>query len=231
MDNARMSFRRPGLTVIGVTGGMASGKSAAAAVLSAALDCAFIDADQLCRELMEPGHSGWLAMAAEFGDHYFLGDQRLDRARLRRALFQDGALRQRLDQLLHPLVQEAIARGIASISRAEAFVVVEVPLLFEAGWQGEFDVVVVVSAGPEECIARLIHRDQVSRSEAEAALAAQWPLPEKARLARYVIDNSGDWPGTRRQLLALAELLAGPATGEAFEKSLEKNLDTGKTRQ
>jgi len=236
MDKASPRFRRPGLTVIGLTGGMASGKSAAAAVLREALGCERIDADQVCRELLAPGQTGWLAMAAEFGDLFFLGNQNLDRVRLRRELFQDEVLRRRLDHLLHPLVKEAIANRLAAINMTGSLVVVEVPLLFEAGWQDEFDVVVVVSAGPEQCLARLMRRDQVPRGEAEAALAAQWPLAEKARRARHVIDNSGDWPATRRQLLVLAELLAGQAVGaghkNSLEKnSLEKNLDTGLARQ
>lgn len=230
MDKAVQGFRRPGLTVIGLTGGMASGKSAAAAELCSALGCELVDADQVCRELMEPGQPGWLAMAAEFGDQFFLGNQSLDRRLLRRALFHDGALRQRLDQLLHPLVKEAIAKRLAAINVAGVLVVVEVPLLFEAGWQAEFDVIVVVTAGPEQCLERLRQRDQVPLAEAEAALAVQWPMAAKARLAQHVIDNSGDWPATRQQLLSLAELLAGQAAGGAPQKPLEKNLDTGQAR-
>lgn len=230
MDNSQHSFRRPGLTVIGVTGGMASGKSSAAAVLREALACELIDADQVCRELLEPGQPGWLAMQAAFGDHFFLCNHALDRVRLRKTLFQDIELRHRIDQLLHPLVKEAIANKLASMNIDAALVIIEVPLLFEAGWQTEFDVVVVVTAGQEQCLERLRHRDQVAMAEAEAALAAQWPLAVKARLAQHVIDNGGDWPATRQQLLSLAALLAGQAAGGAPKKLLEKNLDTGQTR-
>jgi dephospho-CoA kinase len=110
-------------------------------------------------------------------------------------------------------------------------VIVEVPLLFEAGWQEEFDIIVVVSARPEQCLERLMQRDQVSEAEAAAALAAQWPLAEKVARARYVIDNSGDWAATQQLLLGLAKLLTGQTAGATGKDLLEKNLDTGQTRQ
>jgi dephospho-CoA kinase len=217
--------------VIGLTGGMASGKSSAAAVLSAAMGCERIDADQICRELLEPGQTGWLAMSSEFGEQFFLGNQGLDRVRLRRALFQDTVLRQRINELLHPLVKAAIAARLAAINIVNGMVIVEVPLLFEAGWQEEFDIIVVVSARPEQCLERLMQRDQVSEAEAAAALAAQWPLAEKVARARYVIDNSGDWAATQQLLLGLAKLLTGRTAGATGKDLLEKNLDTGQTRQ
>jgi dephospho-CoA kinase len=121
-------------------------------------------------------------------------------------------LRRRLDSLLHPLIRKRILESQSKTGQTsdEASqppffrgTVVEVPLLFEAGWEGDFDKVVVVLADERQLVDRLRKRDGVSRAEAEAAIAAQMPLPEKVARADYVIDNRGSLADTARQVSEL----------------------------
>lgn len=202
--------------VLALTGGIGSGKSSVAGLFQAH-GAQLISADQVARELLEPGALGWLSLRAEFAGRFFDGAGRVDRVALRRAIFSDAELRARLDSLLHPLIRAQIAELIAGASvttrpnptRRPVFpgIVVEVPLLFEAGWQDDFGVIVVVRSEDEQAVRRLMARDLVSRSEAEAALAAQLPMSEKIARADLVIDNRGDLAATARQVAQLIERL------------------------
>lgn len=194
--------------IIGLTGGMGSGKSSVAAFMRSRKRIAYIDADQVCRELLEPEQKGWLACRESFGVKYFNNDQTINRSRLRRDLFNDKQFRCQVNKLIHPLARETIlSRTARHNDRDPGGVIVEIPLLFEAAWEKDFDNTVVVYTDPQKCLARIIKRDRVSRSKAETAFSAQTPLQEKAMRADHVIDNSGCWLDTCLQIMRLEEIL------------------------
>ncbi|MHB8150821.1 MAG: dephospho-CoA kinase [Desulfobulbia bacterium] len=197
--------------VVAVTGGMGSGKSSVAAYLCEIGGAMGLSADALCRQLLEPGAAGWLAVRTAFGERFFLADQRIDRPLLRTVLFEDREFRQRLDALLHPLVRDEIAgcleRESGYTSGKQTRFVVEVPLLYEAGWEHDFSQVVVAYADEKTCLRRLMLRDRISEAAAVKAMETQMPLADKALLADYVIDNNGPWPDTCLQVEHLRNLL------------------------
>lgn len=207
------------LPLLALTGGIGSGKSTVAELFRAH-GALVISADLVSRELLEPEAVGWRKIQAEFGPRFFTTTGQLDRAALRRAIFSDPTLRARLDTLLHPLIRARIGELVAGAARARwpvatrtppfAGLVVEVPLLYEAGWQADFPFVVVVRSEEEQAIRRLMTRDQISRAEAQAALAAQLPLTTKLAQADAVIDNRGELAATARQV---AELIARMVAG------------------
>ncbi len=185
----------------GITGGIGAGKSRVAAWLAAQAGFTVVDVDQLARELLQPGQAGWLALQGRERKCFFLPDGSLDRPRLRRAIFRDPLLRRRIDNLLHPLIRREMLATVARLDReGRQRILVEVPLLYEAGWEADFSRVIVVRAPADLCLARLLNRDGVSSEEAAAALAAQMAPEEKARRADLLIDNSGPWSETVAQL-------------------------------
>lgn len=194
---------------VAVTGGIATGKSRVAASLAEMSGAGLLDADAICRGLLRPGESGWRALRQGVDPVFFRPDGELDRPLFREHLFADAALRARVDGLIHPLAREAIHRQAEAWLVAGQYgrLVVEVPLLFEAGWQDDYRQVVVVVAEPESCIERLMRRDGVSRQAAMQAMATQMPLAEKAGLADRVIDNSGEWANTRSQIESMLPFL------------------------
>lgn len=213
------------LLVLALTGGIGSGKSTVAGLFREH-GALVVSADQVARELLAPGAPGWLKLREEFSSRFFDGAGRVERAALRRAIFADPGLRARVDALLHPLIRARIADVVASSGKmrrpiptqSPVFhgVVVEVPLLFEVGWQDDFNFVVVVRSDDEQAVDRLMRRDLASRAEAEAAQAAQLPLAEKLARADAVIDNRGDLAATASQV---AELIGKLAAGAGCHRS------------
>jgi dephospho-CoA kinase len=165
-----------------------------------------VDVDQCCRNLLDIRQPGWLALQSCFGDRYFRPDGEVDRAALREHIFRDARIRLQVNELLHPLARQAMRRQVA-LHRAP-LILVEIPLLYEAGWQGDVDAVLVVYARPGAQCCRIMRRDGVSRRKAAQAIAAQADLGEKAERAEYVIDNSGAWTSTRQHVIALGNELS-----------------------
>ena len=192
--------------LLGITGGIGSGKSSVSRLLAGFCQAPLIDVDQCCRHLLEVGQSGWQALRERFGNRFLLEDGRIDRAGLRECLFADPDVRHEVDALLHPLAREVMRREVLRYD--EPLVLVEIPLLYEAGWQDEVDAVLVVYARPGAQCCRTMRRDGVSRRSAARAIAAQMDLGEKARRAEYLIDNSGSWASVREQTVALGRELA-----------------------
>jgi len=193
---------------IGLTGTLGSGKSSVARFLQNSLAAESIDADLICRQLLEPDARGWHALQQTLGREYFKADGTVDRARLRNGLFRDDNLRTRVNHLLHPLAREEVVRRLQEIAqRSGGPVVVEVPLLFEAGWEDIFDRIIVVYADCTSCCERIMQRDGVSFAEASSGLTAQSSLAAKVVRADHVIDNSGSWAATCLQLLHLKKIL------------------------
>jgi len=187
--------------VVGLTGGIASGKSLVADLL-AAKGAVIVDADVLAREAVEPGTPGLAAIRERFGDAVLGADGTLDRAALARIVFADAAARADLNAIVHPDVRRRAAEAAAH-APADAVVVEVIPLLVETGQGASFDVVVVVDAEPEEQVRRLGERNGLSRAEAQARIAAQASREERLAAADVVIDNTGDLAGLRAQVDAL----------------------------
>ncbi|HIJ78836.1 MAG: dephospho-CoA kinase [Desulfobulbaceae bacterium] len=197
--------------LIAITGGIGSGKSSVAAYLCEVARARCLDLDLICRDLVVPGEAGWLALREAFGDQFFLPDKTLDRPLVRRRLFADENFRRRIDELIHPLARTALFAGLENqpepgTNLISGRVVVEVPLLFEAGWQNDFAHVVVVYADKQTIIRRLGRRDGITEIEAEQAYSAQQDMAAKALLADHVIDNSGFWWATCLQVHHLKDV-------------------------
>lgn len=174
--------------VLGLTGGIGSGKSAVAACFKK-YGIKVVDADIAARKVVEPGMPALQAIAEHFGEHVLQTDGTLDRTALRSIVFNDALQRQWLEQLLHPAIGEWIASEIASAT--SAYVILESPLLLETEQRKSTQRTLVVDVSKELQIERATARDDNSREQIEAIIAAQ--LPRKERLARAddVIDNSG----------------------------------------
>jgi dephospho-CoA kinase len=196
--------------LVGLTGGIASGKSAVSRQL-VELGCRLVDADVLAREVVLPGEPAWRAIVGEFGREVVGPDGQLDRKRLGALVFADPARRKALEAITHPAILTR-RQAILDAWAAEGFdglVVLDIPLLVEVGAAAHMDRVVVVYAEREVQLARLVGRDRFERAEAERRVASQMPLADKARYAHYVVDNSGTPEETAAQVRAVhAALLA-----------------------
>jgi len=197
--------------LLGVTGGIGSGKSCVSRLLASYCLAPLVDVDQCCRRLLETDQPGWRALRKAFGDVFFQADGAIDRAALRQRLFAEPQFRGQVDRLLHPLARDAMR--LAAAGRAEPLVLIEIPLLFEAGWQGEVDAVLVVYARRGAQCCRVMRRDGVSRRKAAQAIAAQMDLGEKAKMGDYVIDNSASWSSVRKRVVALGDELSERFSG------------------
>ncbi|HUK65608.1 MAG TPA: dephospho-CoA kinase [Anaeromyxobacteraceae bacterium] len=180
------------MRLIGLTGGIATGKSSFARALRG-LGAQVLDADQLARAAVEKGTRTLAAVAAAFGEEVLTEEGELDRARMAARVFSDPSARARLESLVHPAVRALFRAELARLEgEGHQVVFYDVPLLFEAGLTGEVDLVVVVWAPREVELARLRSRDGLDRVAAEARLSAQKPIDEKAALADVVVANDGD---------------------------------------
>jgi dephospho-CoA kinase len=183
---------------IGLTGGIASGKSTVANLLERRFGLPVLDADQFAREALAPGSPGARAVLARYGERVRApgdADPALDRAALGRIVFADAAERAWLEGLVHPLVRQRFTSRLAELASAPV-VVLMIPLLFEAGLQGLCSEVWLVDCGEAEQLRRLMARDQLDAPGAQARLAAQWPMDRKRERADVVIDNSGSLSGS-----------------------------------
>ncbi|WP_459940342.1 dephospho-CoA kinase [Deferrisoma palaeochoriense] len=180
------------MRLVGLTGGIATGKSTAARAFARA-GAVVIDADRVARQVVEPGTEGLEAVRAAFGDGVLRPDGSLDREALGRIVFADAEARERLNRILHPRIQAEVDRRVREAVAADpkALVVYDVPLLFETKAEGRFDLVVVVYVPPELQLRRLMLRDGLAEKEAGQRLAAQMSIDEKARRADVVLDNRG----------------------------------------
>jgi dephospho-CoA kinase len=189
---------------LGLTGGIASGKSAVAAMLRE-MGFSVLDADSLAHRLIEPGNSAYDELLKEFGPAVLAPGGRVDRAKLSAIVFNDRARLDRLNAIIHPRVAEIVFSQFAEWERAgtrdAAFV--EAALLIESGIHKKLDGLVVAWCEPEQQLERLVARG-LSEAEARRRIAAQLPVAEKLRLATEKIDCSGSLEQTRLQVQALA---------------------------
>ena len=183
---------------IGLTGGIASGKSTVARELER-LGAVIIDADVLARDVVALGTEGLKAVVARFGDAVLAADGSLDRRALAGIVFADPQARADLNAIIHPRVRER-ALELEAAAPAGAVVVHVIPLLVETGQQDDFDAVVVVDTTVEEQLRRLTRRDSLTQTEAEQRVAAQASREERLDAATHVIDSSGPVRETMRQV-------------------------------
>jgi len=193
---------------VGLTGGIASGKSTVAAMLEER-GARLIDFDVLAHEVEATGRPAWTAIVAAFGEDILLPDRTLDRTKLGAVVFSDPAKLRLLNECVHPHVFAEWERRIAAIRKSDprAIVVSDIPLLVEVGMEDRVDVIVLVHVTPAEQIKRLERRNGVPRGGAAARIAAQAPIDEKIAAADYVIDNLGTLEQTERQVADLWQRL------------------------
>jgi dephospho-CoA kinase len=189
--------------IVGLTGGIGSGKSTVARFFEAR-GAAIIDADRLAREAVLPGTPGFAAILERFGPGVLAPGGDLDRAALGRIVFGDEEARRALNAIVHPEVARLAAERMTTLSAAgQALIVYDVPLLFENGLERFLPETIVVSVPEEVQRARVHARDGLRPEEIEARLRAQLPLAQKAARATYVIDNSGSLEQTEASVDAL----------------------------
>lgn len=191
--------------IVGITGGIGSGKSCVSRLLASFCNIPLINIDARCKDLLEKGELGWQALHANLSGDFFDPKGRLDRSLLREEIFANPLLRNKVDSLLHPLVRIQLQTEISSLGSSLALV--EIPLLYEAGWQQDMDCVIVVYIHPDLQCRRVVLRDGVSEQQAAASISSQMDLEQKRQLADHVIDNSDAWTTTRKAVLTLAEQL------------------------
>jgi len=196
---------------VALTGGIATGKSYVAQRFRQA-GVPVVDADLLARQVVEPGTPGLRAIVDRFGADVLDRAGALNRPRLASIVFSDSAARRDLEAIIHPAVRAAIDRFLADAPPATPFAVADIPLLFETGRAGEFDVVVVAACPPEMQIERVMVRDKSTRAQAEQRLAAQWPIDDKVKRADYVIDTGGSFEATDAAVDAVIAALRSRAT-------------------
>lgn len=187
--------------IIGLTGGIASGKSTVSELL-VNKGARLIDADVIAREVMLPGHEVLAAAVKQFGEEILFPDGTLNRAKLGAIVFNDPAALQVLNNLTHPAIRQEIKDRMLNMEQEEPerLIIVDIPLLFESGLDNMFKEIVVVYVPREVQISRLMERNRLSLEEAEARLNAQMDIELKRNKADYIIDNSGDLAYTEQQV-------------------------------
>jgi len=185
---------------VGLTGGIASGKSTVASMLRDR-DCQVLELDPLGHELLEPGQSAYDEVVRDFGNGILGPGDKVDRAKLGAVVFSDPAKRARLNQILHPRILQVVRQWFSALDRPGGpdLAVAEAALIIEAGFHKELDKLIVCWARPDQQLARLVERG-LPREQASLRIAAQMPADEKRALADEVIDCSGTIQETERQV-------------------------------
>jgi dephospho-CoA kinase len=193
---------------VGLTGGIATGKSFVLGVLRE-LGCEVLDADQTAREVVEPGQPAFEEIVAHFGGEIVGTDGKLDRAKLGAIVFSNAAEREKLNSIVHPKVFEAQARWLAEVEsrNPQAIVIVDAALMIETGSYSRFDKVVVVYCEPEIQLQRLMARNNLTQQEAAARISSQMSSAEKLKFADLTINTSFGFEDTRSQAESLYEQL------------------------
>jgi dephospho-CoA kinase len=192
---------------VGLTGGVASGKSTVSAIL-AELGAVVIDADLLAREVVAPGTDGLAEVVAAFGEEVLGPDGSLDRPALGAVVFADEARRRTLETIIHPRVR-ARAAEIEAAAPEGAVVVHDIPLLTETGQAASFDAVVVVDVPVDTQVDRMVSLRGMSPDDARARVAAQADREERRAIATFVVDNTGTLEELRARVDEVYEQLAG----------------------
>jgi dephospho-CoA kinase len=193
--------------ILGLTGGIASGKSSVADFL-VKCGATLVNADLLAREVVNPGSPTLEKLVAAFGEDILSPAGGLNREAMAKRVFADPAARRRLEQITHPAIAHLAECRLAALkSEPHDLIVYEAPLLLEAGAENRVDQVLVVIIDPAMQLSRLKQRDKLSETEARQRIASQWPQADKVQKADYVIDNSGALQQTHAAVAALYHYL------------------------
>lgn len=195
--------------VVGLTGGVASGKSVVARAFED-LGVSVLDTDALAREVVTPGSPALKEIVEAFGRGVLDAEGNLDRRAMRRQVFEDESARRRLEAILHPRIAELLQTRLAEIG--DPWCIVAIPLLVEAGWTDRVDRVLVVDVPTQTQLARLVARDGIDEAAAQRMIDAQASREDRLALAHDVVDNSGDLEdlaGLVNQLFRSYQALAG----------------------
>ena len=192
--------------MIGLTGGIATGKTTAANIFKN-LGANVIDIDEIAREVVRPGTKSHQKIVNTFGEDVLSPDKSIDRPKLANLIFKDRALRGKLDKITHPAIIKEMNRRAEMLSSSRLLVIVDVPLLFETNMDSFFDNIIVVTCKEKAQIKRLRKRDGLSAEEARQRMASQLPLEAKIRRANFCIDNSGSFEETEKQAKKVWEKL------------------------
>jgi len=194
------------MLLVGLTGGIGAGKSTVAKLL-AEHGAVVIDADSIVRELQQPGTDVFRAIVDRFGSHVVAADGTLDRERLAGIVFRNDDARSALNAIVHPAVYAVMSERIAAVKDADKVVVLDIPLLAEAGGGGGMDAVVVVEADAEMRVARVVFERGLDPEDVRARMAAQASSEQREALADVVIRNNGTHEDVRAQVDDLWEQL------------------------
>jgi dephospho-CoA kinase len=188
------------MLIVGLTGGVASGKTVVSQVLREE-GAYIIDADQIAKELVQPHQPAWNELVKVFGEEILQEDGTIHRKKLADKVFADLKQRELLNQILHPRIREEMDRRTKEIGQKdpEAIVVIDAPLLVERGEHHEIDKLIVVTSTQTQQIKRLKDRDGISPEEALRMLSSQMPLEKKVELADFVIQNEGSLEETKKR--------------------------------
>ncbi|MCB9688910.1 MAG: dephospho-CoA kinase [Alphaproteobacteria bacterium] len=198
------------MKVVGLTGGIATGKSTVAS-LFAGWGASVLDADQVAREVVEPGTPALVAIVDAFGSEALDADGRLDRPAMRRRIASDPDARRRLEAITHPAILQTIAERLAAwTAEGRELAVVEAALMVETGSYRMYPQLVVVSADPEVQVRRVMARDGVGEQDARALLATQLPMAAKEAVATHVIRNDADRDALEARAREVFEAISRP---------------------
>lgn len=193
--------------IIGLTGGIASGKSTVSALLKEH-GIPIVDADLIAREVVEPGKSVYQQIVEYFGEGILLADRQIDRKKLGEIVFSEESKRQALNAIVHPEVRKEMSRQAQdALKRGNKLVVMDIPLLFESKLEHMVDKIVLVYVPADIQLTRLMERDEIDEQQAMKRIRAQLPIETKKAVADYIIDNSGTREQTREQVERLLATL------------------------
>ena len=192
---------------VGLTGGIATGKSVVSAEFER-LGVPTIDADVVARDVVAPGTPGLAAIVDRFGQGVLDKDGTLDRRKLGSVVFADEKARRDLEQIVHPAVKAAINSWLESLNETSNLAVAVIPLLYETGRERDFDVIITTACSSDEQLRRVMTRDSLNELQAKQRIAAQLSTEEKVRRADFAIWTDGTHEETKRQVVETLEQLA-----------------------
>jgi len=195
--------------LVGLTGGVATGKSTVSTMLRE-LGVPVIDADAMAKRIVEPGRTAWKAIRAEFGEAVFHDNGDLNRAALRTIIFEDEEQRQKLNRITHPeIYKEMFWEAVKCAASGHQYVVLDLPLLFEAGVMVSYmHKIIVVTCEEDLQLQRLMEQRHLTERDSKLMIGAQMPLDKKAEMAQFVIENSGSFGDTSEQVTKIHSSLS-----------------------
>lgn len=195
-----ISKRTHQLKIVGLTGGVASGKTTVANMFKK-LGAIIVDADELARTAVARGSEAFQKIIEEFGNNFLDKDGELDRKKLGKSVFSDATKKEKLEKIIHPVIGKMLMDSIESErAKKTEILILDIPLLFENNMQMWIRPVILVYVNPEKQIERLMKRENISESEAINIIKNQMPLDEKKKLADFIIDNNNDLIKTESQV-------------------------------